>query len=163
MKSQKVSNVLEFFAIMVWLLFGFSWFMSYSSSLADVFPASHFWWILLAGTILHSFSWGYRQPSFTKTVWLDKNSEEEGVHGKYPDENGNWVDSESKYKEIPVSQKVLVVSGLKNMLFVSVCVAVVVAVVVGLAILGDDGCLEYYSGYDTGWSEVCVVYESYGG
>ena len=163
MKSQKVSNVLEFFAIMVWLLFGFSWFMSYSSSLADVFPASHFWWILLAGTILHSFSWGYRQPSFTNSVWVDDDDDTGILFGKTFDGEGNWVDSGKRYKEIPVSQKVLVVSGLKNMFVVAGTVAVIVG---GLAIWGhtigwgDEGCVDYYAGYDTGWSEVCVSYEN---
>jgi hypothetical protein len=161
-KSEKVSAVLGHITFGVWVLFGVSWIMSYFPSLADEFPSSHFWWILLAGIVVHSFYFGYEQPSFTKTVWLDKDSEEEGVHGKYKDENGNWVDSESKYKEIPVSQKVLVVSGLKNMFVVAGSISVIVA---GLAIWGntigwgDEGCIEYYAGYDTGWSDVCVAYE----
>ncbi len=162
-KSEKVSKVLSYITIGVWVLFGVSWIMSYFPSLAYEFPASHFWWILLAGIVVNSFLVGYGQPSFTKTVWLDKDSEEEGVYGKCQDENGNWVDSERKYKEILVSQKVLVVSGLKNMFLVAGTIAVIVA---GLSIWGHtvgwgvEGCVESYSGYDTGWSEVCVLYEN---
>jgi hypothetical protein len=152
-KSEKVSAVLGHITFGVWVLFGVSWIMSYFPSLADEFPALHFWWILLAGIIVHGFSWGYQKQSFTEPVWLH-GTPDEARSAEHPD------GTELKY--IPVSQKVLVVSGLKNMFGVLGAIAVLVA---GLAIWGntigwgDEGCIEYYAGYDTGWSDVCVAYE----
>jgi hypothetical protein len=147
-KSEKVSAVLGHITFGVWVLFGVSWIMSYFPSLADVFPASHFWWILLAGIIVHGFSYGYQQQAKRP--------------GMTQDWSGKWSDSETKHKDIPVSQKVLVCSGLKNMLG---WIIGVTAIVAGLAIWGhtigwgDEGCVEYYAGYDTGWSDVCVAYK----
>ena len=147
-KSEKVSAVLGHITFGVWVLFGVSLIMSYFPSFADEFPVSHFWWILLAGIIVHGFSYGYQQQAKRP--------------GMTQDWSGEWSDSETKHKDIPVSQKVLVCSGLKNMLG---WIIGVTAIVAGLAIWGntigwgDEGCIEYYAGYDTGWSDVCVAYE----